>query len=1180
MDQVPFEQVERVERTLMGHEPLTELLTGLVAVFSKVDCDDLLLVYTQDPPPPPRPAGSRAIPLEDLGGIDLLAYDGPVIGFTCIDVIRWDIPTKGSEFCRLDRLMRRHGHLETARANAALLATYLGNNLAEITSHSQDESLDRRARAEIAAMAAPQAIARLRPDQLGHMVAYLPRGCRAIDLDDLPWHGGETPVGPDETVIALAEVRELLLPRAGEPAGSSRYPLELRTVLRRSRLEGCLPDTLAALALAFHQRAGRTGGPGAIADLRRAYALALELHLGRGDVDDLCAVLIDADLETFLHTGRAAYLYRRPLDAPAGRSGDPHIRRLPLTAMDAGLAGRDWPITFSLLPLRRMLFSSGAATDGWSDLGPVLRKLDRAEVLARNAWLLARDFVEFPDDRVPLPELLETLTHCCAIFSLTDPWRARQGRRQQWIDQAYQTLDEVLGTLGEAATGIHRSYYGALRTWYRCARRDFDVGTALESIVATLREARSAVESEPGQDLIEQATSLEELATALVDVLHGGGRAEAYASHEELFKPTQDSVPQVVGQATAMERPLVVVSEPFRGSFQQYASLADAVRRHGASQVPVNDKIDQLRAGANQLRQAKRLIFADQHQVRILGRIYDRAIEDADRQADQLEQGASVEVELRTPTVTLDRDSRIVLGLTNVGRLAAHDVQVELQASEDFELLDRSFRKTVRRLPSEHTESVFFQVRWVAHREALPLRCVVSYAGTGEGAGQRRSEFTYGFSIRPSRSDGRPFEPKPNPYVFGVPLKEPRQFYGRREEVNSVLSHLAEARPQNILLRGARRAGKTSLLHMVREVLRDTAGGSGVRAYFDVPRTWHQGLDRAVPVMLNLQAIDWGPGGPTPTRFYRTVLGKLAEAGLHSDRADRLLTEPALTWAEFEPGLRAVLDNARGRRPVMLVDEFDIVSRVTDTSFYDHLRTLISDVQAVSWIVASAVGLYKEIRSYESPLFNVFKIVTLGGLQPDAARRLIRSPWRQEHGPPDTPRLLFEDAAVDAILTQTDRYPYFIQLLCSEIVGHVNAMRISVVRYETVFQVIEERLVGSGSAAYEHFAYLWDLADGIGKMILVALLRQPGLEPIDLRQTVLHELLAEPRPARTAVLEAYDESLQRLETVNAVRRVPGSGYEFGIPLFRRLLLERDTRQDLADVARSAVTAADPGAGPA
>jgi hypothetical protein len=37
--------------------------------------------------------------------------------------------------------------------------------------------------------------------------------------------------------------------------------------------------------------------------------------------------------------------------------------------------------------------------------------------------------------------------------------------------------------------------------------------------------------------------------------------------------------------------------------------------------------------------------------------------------------------------------------------------------------------------------------------------------------------------------------------------------------------------------------------------------------------------------------------------------------------------------------------------------------------------------------------------------------------------------------------------------------------------------------------------------------------------------------------------------------------------------VPGSGYEFGIPLFRRLLLEWDRSQDLAEVARSAVPAA-------
>src|SRR5262249_10272659 len=154
MDHVPFEQVQRVERALMAHPRRVELLTGLVAVFTRVGSDELLLMYVQGPPAS-VPAGCRAIPLDDVEGIDLRPYNGPVIGYGAIDIVRWDIPTKGSEFYRLDRLLRQHGHLELSRANMAALAGYLRDHVTEITFRSHDESLERRAWAEIAAIAAP-----------------------------------------------------------------------------------------------------------------------------------------------------------------------------------------------------------------------------------------------------------------------------------------------------------------------------------------------------------------------------------------------------------------------------------------------------------------------------------------------------------------------------------------------------------------------------------------------------------------------------------------------------------------------------------------------------------------------------------------------------------------------------------------------------------------------------------------------------------------------------------------------------------------------------------------------------------------------------------------------------------------------------------------------------------------
>jgi hypothetical protein len=329
--------------------------------------------------------------------------------------------------------------------------------------------------------------------------------------------------------------------------------------------------------------------------------------------------------------------------------------------------------------------------------------------------------------------------------------------------------------------------------------------------------------------------------------------------------------------------------------------------------------------------------------------------------------------------------------------------------------------------------------------------------------------------------------------------------------------------------------------------------------------------------------VDWTDGTPTATGFYHCVLAALREAGLRSAGADRLLAEPSVTFTQFVGALRAVVRQAGGVRPVMLVDEFDVLDQIAEKSFfYGPLRSAISSVQGVTWIVASALGLYHEVRAYESPLFNVFKIINLGLLDPDAARRLVLSPWEQERGERDGPPLRFADDAVEAILEEAGRYPYFVQLLCSEIVDHINRTRTGYVQYRTVLHVIERNMLTEGSAASEHFAYLWDRAGGVGKLILYALLRHPGAMSRDELAEAVRELLGPGAGGRAAAaMEAFDDSMQRLLVVDAVRQAPGGGFSFGIPIFRRLLLKRNEREDLRRAAHEALATdqpAEPGRG--
>jgi hypothetical protein len=1165
MQQVPFERVERIQRVLPD-----DALPGLVAVFSKLSSDDLLLVHVGQPQARRAPR-QRAITVAELPDADLSDYDGPTLGLAAIDLIRPDIATKGPWFVRFDRILRRWGQVEQLRQTWAELAGFLEWRL----SGHPDEAFRLRASSEIAAIAAPRQIAALPPELRQGLVAYVPSRSLAIrlpetSLDALARHQLE----PAERVVALEEVRPLLEP--GRRRGG-RYPIELRTILRRAHLDDDLLATLRELAGQFHRRWRRTGRQ---IDAERAYALALELRLAQGDVDDLIAVLPDPDFDAFLSTGAGTYVYRRPLEGGRYRSTEGMHRRF-LDDARAELVRAAPPVAFSLLPLRGLLGTGRPDRPHWSDLGPVLRKCGRTEILARNAWLLVQDFLESPRDRrvrfqVSPESLLETMIHCCAIFSLTDPWRTRQGRRNEWLLESYRTLGRVLQVLVQTSDGAQRAYYLALDHWYGCALRDgAGVTTSLELMIAAL--SGPAAPAAADRDLAERAGFLQEVGRALLELLRGGGRAEAY---QELIRPAVESIPHVVSRATDMARPMELLSVPFVTSFQHYAGVGDAVRRTMAAQIPVRDKIERLAVYADQLLRGRRLIFAPYHQARILDVLYDRAITETQELVRRLRGGASLEVELKTRSIAPhDRGSGIVFAVTNMGSVEARDVEVELAVSDAFELLDQSYKQTVHRLAPEAERRFRFAVQAVTADETFPVRCLVSCRDAGQGRQQRTLEFV----IRVVSLDRGPFHKQPNPYVFGLPLEEHRQFYGRRGELEQLLGHLAIRRPQNVLLRGARRTGKTSLLNMVRSVLTDTDGRTGVRSWFELPDGWYGALDATVPVFLNLQGVDWTDGTPTATGFYHCVLAALREAGLRSAGADRLLAEPSVTFTQFVGALRAVVRQAGGVRPVMLVDEFDVLDQIAEKSFfYGPLRSAISSVQGVTWIVASALGLYHEVRAYESPLFNVFKIINLGLLDPDAARRLVLSPWEQERGERDGPPLRFADDAVEAILEEAGRYPYFVQLLCSEIVDHINRTRTGYVQYRTVLHVIERNMLTEGSAASEHFAYLWDRAGGVGKLILYALLRHPGAMSRDELAEAVRELLGPGAGGRAAAaMEAFDDSMQRLLVVDAVRQAPGGGFSFGIPIFRRLLLKRNEREDLRRAAHEALATdqpAEPGRG--
>ncbi|MFN8080496.1 MAG: ATP-binding protein [Kineosporiaceae bacterium] len=1163
-----FARVDEVKRLLPRLH-----LPGLVGVFCSLTGPELLLVYLDRLQAGLADEANRAAGitthsvtvLDELPGRDLSPYTGPIMAMAAIDLVDPHLVTKGVQFCRLDRILRQAGYVEVVRGTFADLSNRLTALLDDVSDVPQ------RAAAEVAALATPRRLEQLTPAQRRGLVAYLPDRDLMLRLDGSDVSSvvralRTEPLRPHEPLIALAEVRPLLeasLP----PTDRSRHPIELRTILRRSTLDDALVDTQRDLAQAFHQRWLTRRRP---ADLRSAYALALESHLVGGDVDDLVAVLPAADFRAFCRTGAGTYLYRRPLGGGDTR-GERPIRRVHLGHPEALPGPLTGPIVFSLLPLRRHVTETlphqGAPRQveprQWADLGPVLRLAGRTEILARNAWLLVEDFLESSRERrtafsVQHEDLLTTMVHCCEILSLTDPWRTRQGRRDEWLLEAYQTVHRVLASLIERSEGTARIYYSALDYWFACSHQGEPEGVraCIESMVRVLE--RGAPVSPYARPVTPELGEMRRLGRILLDMLHSSTRP---VPPEQFTPQLEECIPHMVGRAAEMSHPIELATATFWTALQQCASITEQIHLIEASQIPVTDKTDRLLGQLDRLRDNRHLIFAPEHQARVLGVVFDAALDQGTHMMHALEARVALQIELQTRSIAADTEhGGIVIQVRNVGNAPAHDLEIELSASDALVLREGTFRQSLSTLAAGERRAFRFRIRVVTDDEMLTVSCRVSNLDDHGSPQIWNSEFP----LRVTWVDHSAFTTKPNPYFYGPKVHQYQHFFGRREELQEILAHLAGRRPQHVLLRGARRTGKSSLLNMLLAVLGDTAEPRPVRGWFGLPDTWNSALDVTVAVDFDLQGSELAGQNPTPAGFYRAGLEALTGAGLTSEVIDQLREEPMLTAAQFVRGLRSVLSDER--RLVVLVDEFDILDRLEDTSFfYGPLRHVISSVQGVTWVVASALGLSHQVRDYESPLFNIFKIIDLGALGPEATSRLILSPWQNTGGTHESSghELQFADDALLAIVHESGQHPYFVQMLCSYIVYHANRFRTNFIQHRTVMKVIEE-IVVTEPKARQYLNYLWGAAGPLGKAILLELLRDPEAVGADALRLAVNRRLARDDLLDLPVTspEAYEASLQQLIDVSAVRELPHVAYQFAVPLLRRLVLRRSEHEDL------------------
>jgi serine/threonine protein kinase len=246
---------------------------------------------------------------------------------------------------------------------------------------------------------------------------------------------------------------------------------------------------------------------------------------------------------------------------------------------------------------------------------------------------------------------------------------------------------------------------------------------------------------------------------------------------------------------------------------------------------------------------------------------------------------------------------------------------------------------------------------------------------------------------------------RPDPFIAGPPIADPRQFFGRQREIKRLFNLWRRPPLQNAAIIGPTRSGKTSLLHYLKNIL--TARELRPDQRSDLI---------ADPGRYRFLLVDFqDPRMGTQEGLLRHLLRGLG------------LRAPATV--DLESFMAEVAEQLQSPT-IILFDEIGVAVqryRELDTAFWEGLRALAINAVGgnLGFVLASnrpPHELSQQLHDGGSPFFNIFGYsATLGPLTEPEARQLIASA-----------PLPFAEADIQWILEQSGLWPLLVQILARE----------------------------------------------------------------------------------------------------------------------------------------------------
>ncbi len=336
------------------------------------------------------------------------------------------------------------------------------------------------------------------------------------------------------------------------------------------------------------------------------------------------------------------------------------------------------------------------------------------------------------------------------------------------------------------------------------------------------------------------------------------------------------------------------------------------------------------------------------------------------------------------------------------------------------------------------------------------------------------------------------------------------EYFFDREKEKEELHQIIES-AMNIFLYGPRRYGKTSL---ILEVLKERRKDQEISIYLDLLKAptkrkflelYAREIAKAVTTKFD-EALNFCKR--TFSRLIPRIVFKANNIPeIEFEASWTRETETAV--AEEVLALPEEIAQKKGKRVVVIFDEFPEITNYDGEKFEGELRSFIQNHENVSYIFTGSKRrlLLKMISDPKRPFYKSGKIMPLGKIPQEEFEAFICQRFELSN-------IEIVKENIRLILEITKSHPYYTQMLCWELWEKVSAKK------QILKEDIQETLNTTLSHQREYFFTLWDGFSPHQKILLLALAKESsanifsqefinkfGLISVSSVQKSLHRLL-------------------------------------------------------------------------